>query len=88
MKKSFSLNLLTVSLILGPAPGQEKLMEVTADLQMLGDHPQEVLGIFWQAGDVLVLCLSKPGQPRPSEFTAKPEAGQELLLFQRARLVK
>lgn len=55
----------------------------TIDLK-LGDG-QEVRGIYLLADDVLVICLSKPGGKRPSEFIIETEVGQELLVFLREK---
>jgi uncharacterized protein (TIGR03067 family) len=53
----------------------------TIDLKQ--EDGKEVRGIYLLADDVLVICLSKAGAARPSEFTADLEARQELLQFQR-----
>ena len=53
----------------------------TIDLKL--GSGQEVRGIYLLADDVLIICLSKPGAARPSEFILNTEVGQELLVFQR-----
>jgi uncharacterized protein (TIGR03067 family) len=53
----------------------------TMDLQV--EDGKEVRGIYLLADDALVVCLSKSGAARPAAFTSRPEAGQELLPFQR-----
>jgi uncharacterized protein (TIGR03067 family) len=55
----------------------------TIDLET--EDGKEVRGIYLLADDVLVVCLSKAGAARPSEFAADLDAGQESLQFQRQK---
>jgi len=48
-----------------------------------GDPKKEAKGIWKVEGDTLTICRARPGQQRPSEFTAPKGSGRELLVFKR-----
>jgi uncharacterized protein (TIGR03067 family) len=48
--------------------------------QHRGEH---IPGIYTLEGDVLTICMAKPGQPRPKEFKAEKGSGWTLQSFHR-----
>ncbi len=45
---------------------------------------QPVLGIYRLERDRLIICMSDPGKPRPTEFVSEPGSGVTLMSFVRA----
>jgi uncharacterized protein (TIGR03067 family) len=57
------------------------------DMATVNHHDQSKLftkAIYKLEGDRLTYCVAAPGQPRPTEFTTKPDDGNTLVVLQRS----
>ncbi|HVS35741.1 MAG TPA: TIGR03067 domain-containing protein [Gemmataceae bacterium] len=54
---------------------------------MLDDHDKGTrsLGIYEVKDDVLRICLAKPGNERPTEFSSKEGSGRNIIVLRRRR---
>jgi len=46
---------------------------------------QMVLGIYEIEGDTFRVCVARPGDERPAEFSAKAGSGRTLVAYQREK---
>ena len=49
------------------------------------DKGKKIRGIYELAGDTYKVCLAPPGKDRPKDFTSKPDSGNRLIVFKRAK---
>ena len=63
---------------------------MTIDITFTEGDPkgQTALGIFKIEYDLLTICRSAPGKPRPTEFSSKPGSGHTLMSYRREKKSK
>jgi len=49
------------------------------------DKDKTALGIYQLDGDMLKLCIAKPGKDRPAEFATKPDSDTALMVLKREK---
>jgi uncharacterized protein (TIGR03067 family) len=55
-------------------------------LPSFGMHAgKKLLGIYQLDGDDRVICFAPPGEPRPTEFTTKPNTGVIAVTYKRVK---
>jgi|SRR5438445_7952761 len=50
-----------------------------------GQEVKPMLGIYELDADKLRLCFARPGQPRPTDFSAKEDSGRTLTVWEREK---